>query len=465
MSDEKTLYVCSGEPTSGGRFLTDLHQFSMNTGWKMLSPKGKKPAFCGSSLGWDAERKVLVLLLGNLKSWKTNENVFEWDGKSWKNYPLKGIFSSGYDATISFDEQLQKMIYTSEFGVGIYLGEGQFQQLHDIDFTGQSDYDPSTRTLYCSDEGLSALPLGEYLDQTSQKEIKPVEKTPQESAKDAITDVSERYLRYTEDGADKFWIAIRTGKSYELHWGRRGTQGQKKTYTCASETDAVKEMNKKVKAKLNKDYWDAPEGKAASLLPGKTAYHWKFGEKGEDFVGGSLPQENHPVCCDCGEEMIHIVTMDTKGQLQQHGSLSAYMCGNEDGSCQTFEPLFGTNQVILNKVKSKELQARWIQSPSENQDNDEYTEVMPDKISYEEVFEIDLESEDADDLLIHNKCGGHVTWYQGDQTPTCPTCQKEMKFVAQFSEFDEALNFGGDGVAYIFVCPDEHEGAILWQCG
>jgi uncharacterized protein YwqG len=139
------------------------------------------------------------------------------------------------------------------------------------------------------------------------------------------------------------------------------------------------------------------------------------------------------------------------------------MCPNPDGDCETWEAFSDANRVILNSEYSKDIKKRWLEDGSE--DNDVEYELIPNTLSYTEKFETDPTSEDAEDLDIHDKCGGYPTWYQGNQTPVCPECNKKMTFVAQFSEFDEELNLGGDGVAYIFVCEDEHEGAILWQCG
>ncbi|MCT4640362.1 MAG: WGR domain-containing protein [Bacteroidales bacterium] len=458
-SHDKCMYVTSGEPLSRGRFLTDLFKFSAKEGWVKLSPKGKKPAFRESIMEWDRERKRLVLVGGKQKSYKENENVYEWDGKSWKNYSTSYFISD--IGSLTFDPKIGKIIACSLWDVAVYHGEGRFETILQLNRAGELSYDASSQTLFCLNDGLSSMYIGDIL--SDLPEFKPKTKTDK-TTKDTIKEETEpnRYLRFTEDGADKFWIAERKDNSYELHWGKRGTKGQRRSYSCDTEEKAIKEFNKKVLAKIDKGYWDAPEGKDASVLPGKKTYHWILGGKGNDFVGGKLPQQATPTC-SCGEEMIHVITTDVVDHLKLNKSVSAYMCPNPDGDCETWEAFSDANRVILNSEYSKDIKKRWLEDGSE--DNDVEYELIPNTLSYTEKFETDPTSEDAEDLDIHDKCGGYPTWYQGNQTPVCPECNKKMTFVAQFSEFDEELNLGGDGVAYIFVCEDEHEGAILWQCG
>lgn len=56
---------------------------------------------------------------------------------------------------------------------------------------------------------------------------------------------------------------------------------------------------------------------------------------------------------------------------------------------------------------------------------------------------------------------GYPYFIQGDDTPVCGTCKREMLFVAQLDEMGR-FDFGG-GVAYVFVCSEEHDARLLRQ--
>lgn len=82
------------------------------------------------------------------------------------------------------------------------------------------------------------------------------------------------------------------------------------------------------------------------------------------------------------------------------------------------------------------------------------------------------------------KLGGVPAWLQASETPVCPDCNSQMRFVAQFNaELDGPLpaapgacddekykffHFGGDdGIGYLFLCENEcapNGAAFLWQC-
>ena len=62
--------------------------------------------------------------------------------------------------------------------------------------------------------------------------------------------------------------------------------------------------------------------------------------------------------------------------------------------------------------------------------------------------------------------GGFADWVQAPSSTDC-TCGKPMEFVMQFGSFDEAINLGDAGEAYIFACPDRCSPtsfALEWQC-
>jgi uncharacterized protein YwqG len=93
----------------------------------------------------------------------------------------------------------------------------------------------------------------------------------------------------------------------------------------------------------------------------------------------------------------------------------------------------------------------------------------------------DVPAIDADALGCRSKLGGEPDWDQDEEIPTCPSCGKEMTFVAQIDsiEHDEDHNphridclspeqqymFGDVGMIYVFFCKYCLETASVFQCG
>jgi len=92
------------------------------------------------------------------------------------------------------------------------------------------------------------------------------------------------------------------------------------------------------------------------------------------------------------------------------------------------------------------------------------TSEQPD---YEQARTEIVERTQRDALEVLGKLGGEPTWLQGDETPACPACGHDMRFVAQLEEgpdWKTAMNFGGGGWAYVFQCAEcESSAAMLWQ--
>jgi len=483
-AEGRKLFVVSGEPLAGGRFPADLWCFTESTGWQAMSAKGKKPALSRAALAWDRARQRLVLFGGANKAQKESEVVYEFDGKAWQEFPLQGASFSRYGSRPSFelDPVTNQLVLVSKRRVTVYAGSGVFLPLSDDRVDGSATFDGHTRrvvTVERSEAGIQTFcrDVARELDALAKSGPLAVDerKSPKAGAQPRDSKQKEqpapmpaqRYLQSNEDGADKFWFAELSGSSYTLHWGRRGSEGQRKTFDLASAEAARREFEKKVTAKLDKGYFDAPEGKAASAIAGRTAYLWKLGKKGADLVGGAAVG-SAPSCAQCGAPMMHLVTLGREalgpnavGVLKEHESLSVFMCASADGACETSEAFSGANAVVLRKESVKELAESWVDAGHTS----DVPKAKAQRISYKTAFETDPEGEEADDPVLQNKCGGYVAWFQGEAIPDCPSCGKPMSFAAQFSEFDPKVNFGGDGVAYVFVCEEEHQGAVLWQSG
>lgn len=191
-----------------------------------------------------------------------------------------------------------------------------------------------------------------------------------------------------------------------------------------------------------------------------------------------------PKCASCGKSMEFI------GQfcLSQPLKLSAkyemayvFMCpGEYDANgwliCETWNYQSGANVVILQRKNDTFHSENYQQKiPEYILDFEKYDEPLIDFSDY------DIDEEVRDSVVTTMKIGGVPAWLQDNETPDCPICGKPMKFVAQVSselngpldadpsKWDEqeynSLEFGGDGMGYLFICEgekDHAEGAFLW---
>lgn len=278
----------------------------------------------------------------------------------------------------------------------------------------------------------------------------------------------ECFLIFREDGADKFWFARLEGSSWTAEWGRRGTKGQSKTYTFATPEKAQADFEKKVREKLDKGYETAPQGSKAAEVARKPSYHFKLVKKGADQFGGMPPgvsEQGWPRCKDCKHPMQFLFMLHAHPErlpLQKNAAVAVFMCGGEvsGGSCPTYEPASGANAVLLLSKEAVALRAL-KQPPAGEKATPEVLERQG--FSYHEVLESDPEDDEENSDENTDKVGGYPGWLQGAEFQKCRKCRKPMRFVAQLDDQGK-LNFGDSGEAYLFVCPEEHEGRFLWQC-
>lgn len=80
-------------------------------------------------------------------------------------------------------------------------------------------------------------------------------------------------------------------------------------------------------------------------------------------------------------------------------------------------------------------------------------------------FDLDPEKEDRgpDARVGGIKIGGHPTWVQCADSPTCDVCKKPMRFIAQLDGGETGMNFGDIGMGYVFFCEEEHQGKLVVQ--
>jgi hypothetical protein len=199
---------------------------------------------------------------------------------------------------------------------------------------------------------------------------------------------------------------------------------------------------------------------ADSAPPVRTADH-HFGGYSVLPIGTEF---NWPLCKTCGGAMQYLGRLRIPDKPKV---VLLFMCQNDPGMCDDYEADAGGNCAIV--VGTNNLVE--VRAPSEG------VTVRDTEYGAREV-ESEIENYDSARKAWGEKGGrqrdvlgqifGKPSWIQGDETPSCKTCQKPMRFLAQLEtgpEFNTEMNFGGAGCAYVFDCAcAQHSAKFLWQC-
>jgi hypothetical protein len=162
-----------------------------------------------------------------------------------------------------------------------------------------------------------------------------------------------------------------------------------------------------------------------------------------------------PDCATCEGPMQFLAQLHLEDDV-----LAVFMCQNEPGLCDEWDPAAGGNQAFV-------LPANGVAATPPPNGETRLGEVSG-------IALVDVEGVGYDDArenwgerrAVLGQFGGEPSWLQADETPGCPGCGEPMKFVAQLEEGHDhrtAANFGG-GCAYAFRCEPCRNAAFLWQC-
>ncbi|MFE7232443.1 DUF1963 domain-containing protein [Streptomyces sp. NPDC001231] len=147
--------------------------------------------------------------------------------------------------------------------------------------------------------------------------------------------------------------------------------------------------------------------------------------------------------------------------------LSVFMCQNDPGLCDEWDPVAGGNRALL--FPGLGLTAAPVPTEGEA--------LLPetcgidcaviDAAPYHEARNRWAQAHGRPLRDVLGQLGGVPSWLQHDETPACPACGQPMSFVVQLEEGRDhrtAMNFGGGGCGYAFACTLCSEGSFLWQC-
>lgn len=168
-----------------------------------------------------------------------------------------------------------------------------------------------------------------------------------------------------------------------------------------------------------------------------------------------------PVCACCNLPMQFLGKIAYTTNLYQ-----IFMCQNDPGVCEEWDPNDGANKVIVTKPVNLEFVCAPLDGEALRQVEYSTSVVEVDSSDYETARTLWAEKNKKELRVVLGQIGGTASWIQGDETPECDTCHLPMQFLAQLEqgpESDAEMNFGG-GCAYVFNCECSHAGKFLWQC-
>ena len=182
-----------------------------------------------------------------------------------------------------------------------------------------------------------------------------------------------------------------------------------------------------------------------------------------DSSFGGLPVKENgettewPKCKTCNAEMQY------QGKIKTDIGLELiFMCNNDPGMCDEWDAEGGGNKVII--VNAEHL---GFFKPMDTELSLRETEYGVKLVEREEDdYDSARENWTGNRREVLGQLYGEPDWIQGDETPECDCCNKNMRFVAQLEEGPDhktAMNFGGGGVAYLFDCEEGKTAKFLWQ--
>ncbi|GIG69561.1 hypothetical protein [Phytomonospora endophytica] len=169
-----------------------------------------------------------------------------------------------------------------------------------------------------------------------------------------------------------------------------------------------------------------------------------------------------PDCSECDGPMMFHAHLPV-----DEGVVSVFMCQNEPGLCEEWDPAAGGNRAYL---FPRDAPLRAANPPEEGEtlltvvNGLRPTEVPQPE--YPDALEAWTEGgNDRRDAL--GQLAGTPFWLQGDEHPDCPGCARPMDFAAMLEpgrDYQSGMNFGGDGWGYVFTCAACVRASFLWQC-
>lgn len=185
-----------------------------------------------------------------------------------------------------------------------------------------------------------------------------------------------------------------------------------------------------------------------------------------------------PMCAECEGPMQFLAQILLDGRARPTAPadgpaalvMALFMCQTDPGMCEAWSPTDGANAVRLFPAEGLTPIPAPVAESEEMLFLGEANAVQLTESPLDDYGSAREEWADADGRTLRHvlgQLGGRPHWLQADETPACGSCDRPMDLAAQLEEgphYATAMNFGGNGTAYAFVCGPCGEGAFLWQC-
>ncbi|MCK1797635.1 YwqG family protein [Streptomyces sp. XM4193] len=182
-----------------------------------------------------------------------------------------------------------------------------------------------------------------------------------------------------------------------------------------------------------------------------------------------------PSCGECGLPMRFIAQLrldelaeqGPKGSAEGSGTLAVWMCQNDPGMCDEWDPASGGNTARLFPAEAALTAAEPPRGETLVAASAAVAHQQVEAANYDEARGSWAESRGVSPRQVLGAWGGEPSWLQGEEVPECPACEGRMSFAAQLEEghdHESDLGFGGGGCGYAFFCSPCGEAAFLWQC-
>ena len=175
-----------------------------------------------------------------------------------------------------------------------------------------------------------------------------------------------------------------------------------------------------------------------------------------------------PACLACKGPMQFLaqVMLSDLEVDDRRGVLLIFMCQNDPGMCDEWDPAAGGNAALLLPFAGLRP-AVAPPGPAAGLGEVSAVRYVIMDADYDQAREdwAGREARPARDVL--GQLGGQPSWVQADETPACRECSAPMSLAVQLEEGRDhrtAANFGGGGCGYGFTCPRCSTAAFLWQC-
>lgn len=150
------------------------------------------------------------------------------------------------------------------------------------------------------------------------------------------------------------------------------------------------------------------------------------------------------------------------------GLLLVFMCQNDPGGCDEWDPNNGGNRALVVPVAElvlREPPATW-ETLLGAVSGVTFSPFPEGVTTYDDARAEYAKAHGGTQRKVLGGVDCDPSWVQNDEVPECDDCGEPMRFVAQLEEGADhrtAMNFGG-GSAYVFICVScPGRAKFLWQ--